>query len=348
MTRVSLLFLLVTLELNGPFSRAEASNSGQSMEEKSDSSAHPKGQSDQLLPSNKRQGLGQRTRNLLEASQGKISRPINRVTRYLDSFYGLERVDEDYTGSRLRVNLISVLTESQAPRYDINLNTRFRLPRTEERFQVFLQNLAENLRESDRGDPLENTVQEAVENRGYFAGVRFVLDKRESMQVNFDQGVKLVWPPDPFARINFRYKTQFPGRFQSRFFTELRWFQSDGFSQRSEIDIDRPLSTTWHFRFANRQEWRESEVYFTYAHSLNLYQRLSDWQGLSYSLGLASSAQGGLHVTGYSASAGYRLKVFADWMFLEILPSVRWPRSQNFVDILSLDTKLEVLFGDLS
>lgn len=269
---------------------------------------------------------------------------LANLSSRLDTFFGAERMDEESTSkSRIRINLISVLTDGEGARYNANIRTRIALPNTERRFNLVIQNLSRSFTD-DQEEGTSKELGQSVENEDMAAGLRYQPETEKEWSLGTDAGIKLVSPIDPFLRFRIR-RSWWPGAWEIRATETVFWFKSEGFGHTESVEFDRPLASHLLFRFSNQASWRRSDREYQFDQSLNLFHRLNDRLALGYFTKMVGSDLPAVHVEAYSAGVNFRHRIHKDWLFLNIQPAGTWPREENFTFVASLSFKLEVMIS---
>ncbi|NQZ01519.1 MAG: hypothetical protein HRT45_12720 [Bdellovibrionales bacterium] len=291
---------------------------------------------------------------LYQKGHQSVSEGLTTFSESIDSFFSEPRMDVESNGTRLRMNNRLVLVDSNSEEFAFDLNFNLDLPNTRKKLDLIFLSLSEDLDESEDDEngagggsgEGADSPENSVEQQDYFAGLRLFLKQNKNFNISTDYGIKLVWPPDPFARIRAR-ESVFVGEWEWRFTQNVFWFDSEGLGARLNADFDRRLSRGLLFRQANRASWRAPEGEINYGHSLNLFHTLSRKAGWAYSAGIRSNAPEDQQPTlqSYVVSARYRRNIYRNALFFEFRPFVAWPRSLNFGNRPGIIFNLQILFG---
>jgi hypothetical protein len=297
---------------------------------------------------------------LYQKGHQSLSLGLTTFSESIDSFFSEPRMDVESNGTRIRMNNRAILVDSEAEQYVFDLNFNLDLPNTRRKLDLIFLSLSEDLNESEDDDGGAGDVggggggsgegagspENSVEQQDYFAGLRLFLKQNKNFNISTDYGIKLVWPPDPFARIRAR-ESVFVGQWEWRFTQNLFWFESEGLGARINADFDRRLTRTILFRQANRASWRKPEQEIKYGHSLNIYHTISRKAGWAYSAGIRSRSPETEQPTlqSYVVSTRYRRNIYRNALFFEVRPFVAWPRSLNFGNRPGIIFNLQILFG---
>lgn len=283
-------------------------------------------------------------KSLLKQSHTAVSSSLGNISDSIDDFFADPRIDAESNSTRIRVRGLAQLTNKEPTVYNNGVNFNLDLPRTKKRWNFIIVSFSRDLTENDETAQESASPQEAVANQDYFAGLRYFTKNTRNFNVSTDAGVKLVWPPDPFARIRLR-ESVFIKNWEFRFTQSLFWFDSRGIGANAGIDFDRPIRRGLLFRFANQGAWLKDENITNFNHSLNLFQSLSDKDGMAYSAGVNSTANPTPILDTYYVSTRYRRAIYKQAFFGEVQPIANWPRDRNFAFRPGVILSLELVMG---
>jgi hypothetical protein len=283
-------------------------------------------------------------KSLLKTGHTVVSSSIGGFSDSIDDFFADPRMDFESNGTRLRLKLLSQLTNKEPTIYNNSVNFHLDLPKSKKRWNLIIVSFSRDLTENDERAQQSASPRESVANQDYFAGLRYFTKKTRNFNVSTDAGIKLVWPPDPFARIRLR-ESIFIGNWEYRFTQSLFWFESRGTGANAGIDFDRPINRAVLFRFANQAAWLEDENLTNFVHSLNVFHSVTDKDGFAYSTGINSTANPTPILDSYYISTRYRRAIYKNAFFGEIQPIGTWPRNREFSFRPGVIFSLELTMG---
>ena len=278
-----------------------------------------------------------------------ISSRILNWSDSIDTFFGVERLDREKRGSRLRLENSYTLIDGQDPVNNYKIRFRLALPKTQKRLNLVIDNIAtpfeeqQGLAETSAGVTADDRIEES---NALQAALRFFVLTGEKWNLNTDLGMKVKFPLNPFYRIRARREWTY-GAWQMRISESIFWFKNDGIGQDTNAELDRQISRDFLFRWANRALWLEEQSEWNFIHSLNIFQRWSRRDGIAYSLGLNGSSEPSVSVDSYNISLSYRRRMYKNWAFLTVGPNISYPASINFVPVYSISFLFEARFGDI-
>lgn len=292
----------------------------------------------------------------------KISGGVQTLSSDIDSFFSRDEREIENTGSRLRLGSLANFQEYEDPGYDSILAFKLVLPKTKDKLQFILFNDEEDDLASAPvagGSSVDKTLGESVKSQKYNVGLRGFFHKSKTSAVLMDSGVKLHSALDPFVRFTAR-RSFFFSENELRFMGRVYWFESMGWASTLSTDLDRPISATWLFRFANSGEVDHESGLWDLDHFLALYNRRSERIAIGYILGVNSDqkpvlpsgaileethANSALALRSYYATVNFRYALIAPWLFFEVAPRYTWPREIDWHHVASIQFKIEGIFG---
>jgi hypothetical protein len=277
----------------------------------------------------------------LDANHEQVSLGLETMARKLDAFFGDDRAFEDANKTYVRLRSDALFEENQTVSFDVNLNAKVNLPRTEHRLQLLIQSEDDDV---DEQAPSPPDPVAAAERKSVGIAVEGRIPHMGRWNVKPAAGIWLRWPPDPYAQLRaVRYVDLEP--WLARISATTDWFLSEGVSVRGRLDFDRALSPAYLFRVRSNLEWKERKETIKAQQSLTLFQRLSERHQLQYVAGVNAKSDQAWGLEDYFIRGGYRARLHQKWLFAEIQPQVTFPRDEDFNDIWSIMLRLEANFG---
>lgn len=280
----------------------------------------------------------------LQNSQSEASKKLARLTQKLDSFFGTNRIDEEYDSeSRIRINLTNSSINGFGNFNDLVIRTRIILPNTERRFNLIFQDFTNDFTEQDESN--QNVSDNQIKDKTYLAGLKFQPYISESWSLGVDGGLKLVTPVDPFARVRVR-KSWWPEPWELRLTSSIFWFKSSGEGFLQEMDFETDIFKTSIFRWNNSATWLKENEFFTFNQSLNFISQLNEVWGSHFFVNLSGQSSPSIYATEYRTAINLRKRILSQWLFFNIQPGLFWPKELNFKGISYINFKIEAIIGD--
>lgn len=262
----------------------------------------------------------------------------------IDRLFGGEDFVPD-PNSYVRIRTIGLMHEGNS-KAEVRVRARLALPNTEKRLSLVID--SDDDERFDRGSGHEPSppglLRSPRDNTGFTAGVRYLKDLSDTVNFDTDVGVRLrSGIPDPYVRARIG-KTFFPGGWELRPLEEVYWRYHKGRGVRSQVVLQRVLSSSQFFRSTSEIDWvyRDRRTYtsqdFTFTRELNRMHAVQAQIGVR-------GEDGPTRVVNWFVNIGWRRNIYKDWLFLELRPELLFDREEDFRAEPRLFLTLESYFG---
>jgi len=269
-----------------------------------------------------------------------ISHSVDRLSNWVDDFFGDERTDVESRGTRVRLRTGPAFQENGLERFDFNVDLRVSLPKTEKRLKLVIEGDSE-----DTPGAAQDSLQRTVEDTDYSASLLLQFKEEVKQNIGVDLGARFTLPVDPFARLRVR-RSIFPGQWEVRGVASARYFLEAKFEAVLSLDFDRELTPKHLFRSRTRGDWTEKSEIWNLSHTLALFHTFSDTIGLTTEAAILwDTAEATLSTGNYLARFTFRQRLYHSWIFWEVVPEVQFPRDEGYEITPILNIKLELIFG---
>jgi hypothetical protein len=278
-----------------------------------------------------------------------ISDELRSTATWLDSYFGDDRAVMEQNRSYLRVRYDMFQEEKSSVLLKPAFDMRLVLPQLERKTHIVLTAEPSSV-PGGAVAPLTPAGERIVtpEEGNVTAALLYLFRSvpkesvivRTGIQVNQFPPVAFISPRyrslNPLASWNFRF-TQ-----EATYRTDTRW-QAD-----TLLDFERPLPHDLFFRTSIEGNWYEGvDGYFA-----NLVFSLREVFDASHALDYewVNSYQTGpsYELTEIAFRIRFRRSFWREWLFYELAPQMRYPRSGNFDKIPGILFRLEMFFGRIS
>jgi hypothetical protein len=246
-----------------------------------------------------------------------------------DWFSGDEPAPEDGQKAYGRLGLGGFWDQRDSFDPSFRFRTRIPLPQMRNRVGVFLGRAPEREAVENRpragSDSLPNRFND-VDDNAWLLGLGYAKDSQLSRGLQLDAGVRIRADPELIGRAIYRFNIELGERTLFRPSQTAFWRRTDGFGTTTNLVLDYLLNNRFLVRTAiagTVSEDTEGAEWQSYA---TLYQDLSGKDTLGYSIVGAGETDADVEVQNYGFQVRYRRQVLREWLFLEVLQSVTWPR----------------------
>lgn len=263
----------------------------------------------------------------------------------LDAFFAGKQSQIYSNASYMRLRLGP--TFAKEGKWDTSPDIKFKLnlPLTKEKYRFVLES------DPDDSKSLTQKAAESIvggsntERENATGALRYISDFADGWTLTNDIGVKIRWPPDPFARTKAQKQWQLPKEWTAEVLSSAYWFQADGLGANFIVNLDKTVSSSLFFRSTSEVHWIGDDDKFEFSETLNLYHTWDKKRVVRYRTGLLAESQPNPRTSKYYLDTTYRQKLYRNWLFYEIIPAVVFPRDDTFKPDPSITVKLEVLFS---
>lgn len=280
----------------------------------------------------------------LVESRDDLSRRLFRlglgVDRYLAGRGGLDEPNETYA----RVRMAQTWLEGEGLINDSDIKFRLDLPSTKRKYRLIFENeTEEDSTLSDRSNPT-GLSSANLDREGMSAALRLAIRDLENWQSDFDVGVRGSIPLDPFVRHNLKRSWELGSDWNFRVRQRAGYFHSKGYTYDLQWGFDRILEQDLTARYNTEMKWEQSDDQLKFGQVFAVTKFLNDRQLLDHGFGIAGHGLDTGTVDIYYFAVTHRTLLHEDWLILDLVPEVRFPRERDFNETLAFTVRLEVLF----
>lgn len=287
-----------------------------------------------------------RSADWLVMYRDNISSGIEGMGRGIDRFFAGDEALQAENKSYARIRTSMQFIEGSGFVDSNELKFRLYLPATQRKFRLVIENDSdddETLEEKNR--PSTSTRDSTDENQ-LSAAFQFISEEMDRWKTKGEIGVRASAPPNPFVRHTARRRWDLNGLWSMKFQQRVGYYKLDGYRANEELGFERRLNDNWFYRMKTEFEWRETEDTMSAAQVFSFYNRIDDKKGINYQVGVIA---GSLHHTVIEKSyfaIDYRQLLYKDWLYLDVIPEIVFPRSDDYDPTSSITFRLEIFFSE--
>ena len=285
----------------------------------------------------------------LDLLHQEISRRLLSSATYLDSFFGDERFLLEQNNSYLRVRYDVFKEEKAKPLFRPAFDLRVVLPQLEKMTHLVFS-AEPNTTPADTGTPVAPTTERITptDERILTTALHYFIRSvpKESFLIRtgfaFTQG-----KPAAFIAPRYRSLSQL-GSWDFRFTQEVIYRTNTQWQTDTILDLERILSERFFFRTSLEGIWYANLDGYFYYLSFILRHAFDATHAVEYEWVNAYQTRPDNELTEVDLRIRYRHSFWRKWLFFEIAPQVRFPRTGNFDIIPGILFRLETFFGKLT
>jgi hypothetical protein len=281
---------------------------------------------------------------ILDSAQELFGTQANFAANRLDSFFATERADDELGRSRIRIRSRFNLRDREKSIFKTQYRINLRLPHLEEKFKYeYYQDKEEDKTEKEKGNEAEVTKEVSDEEKTKFVKTNKL---NTGWIFNSDIGVSVAIPPKLITRARVR-RNMVTGVFIHRFSEQLTYITDEsGLVEETGLDSDHALTANLLFRFVNYKRWQVLKKDFTTNHGPTLLHRVTEDDALNYGFTMQTTIESDVwYTTNYQLSVNYRRNLYRQYVYLDIIPGLDFPKIWSFRRTPFITFQLEMLFG---
>lgn len=265
----------------------------------------------------------------LDVTHASLQRNILERVIWFDDFFGnVKTEDLRYPEYVLRwVNSVR-LEEGGGVLFRTAVRANLRLPKISERLRLVISGESEadpaaRLPEDPGSPGFDRTLPDT---RVVNAEVRLMVLERPTTLLFLGTGLRLVLPPEVFARTRFQYTRRLGAVSLVRFGETLFWKDQEGFGETTEVDLERQVGRKTVLRWANVGTVSQETAGVAWGTELSLQRQLSPKSAVTLLGGINGETDRSPQVETYRTLVRFRRNVLRRWLFVELEPELFWPR----------------------
>ncbi len=276
----------------------------------------------------------------------KLSERVTSTAAWLDSFFGDQRIlsEENRTQLRFRYDVFREEASPLAARPYLDL--RLILPQLEKRTHLIFSDYPSEAPATPSAPAVvPNQYPPPPGQRNFTTGLRYILSETLKSHTSVRAGL-LFRKMTPGFFIGPRYRYLFPlDPWALRFKEEVLWYTDTGWQSNTTVDLERTLPHDFFFRTSAGGTWFERRHGYLYGVSFLLREPLGRLKALEYEWDNSFQTRPVGELMEVDLRVRYRQSIWQDWLFLELTPQCRFPRSRNLKSTPGILFRIEMVFG---
>ncbi|HEX2252450.1 MAG TPA: hypothetical protein VHQ65_04190 [Thermoanaerobaculia bacterium] len=280
----------------------------------------------------------------LDRVRREMFESVCKSAQWFDGFFGNRRFDEEARQTHGRAQLRMVWDEHDELEVDGRFKVRFDLPNLDHRVNAFFGREDEEdfVSGVDEGITFLPDFFRQEGREEWILGLGYRPVGSDRSQTDFDVGVDVDTPLEPFARGRYRRYWLFGDRNLLRAQETLYWTSQRGFGSTTHLDVERPVGQRALVRWNGRGTVDQEAEGLDWYTGLTLYHGFGPDQAVALTLGADGETDDEVPLHEYGARVTYRRRMLREWFFGELIGGVSWPRD----DLLEQrETALHFGFG---
>ncbi len=262
-----------------------------------------------------------------------VSESVLAVSDRFDRFFDVTG-EEEVGDTRVSVTTGTELREGGRIQFTTGAGARIDLPHLQRRWNILLENIEiseETLTEQDAGDD-------------FSAGLRFLIRQTRRTRIHADGGLRFSAGPIAFGRLRLRRQHKWNSHLV-RFTQYVYWYSDDGFGETTRLEHERVLGTDFLIHSRIEADWGEETEGIEWQGGPTLARVLRGRHGWAVFGAVSGTTDAPNRIDQYHTGIRYRCRLYRDWLFLDVVPSLEFNDADDFKPEPVLNIRLEAIFG---
>lgn len=258
-----------------------------------------------------------------------VYRSVCASATWLDNFFGGERGDRERDKSFGRVGVGASWDEFNGTSAKFRFKAKVQFPNTEHRLNAFFGRYEQDEFVRGQNDDVGSVpaLFQETQEKDWLLGFGYNPVRSARSRLDFDAGVRVDFPVDPFVKGTFRYYVFTDERSLLRVAQTVFWTNQLEFGTTSRIDAERVINRNFHLRWQGLATMAQETDGVDWRSRLTLYQHLGGLRAIAWEAEVEGETDAPVDLELYGLRAVYRQRIFRDDLFLELQARVFWPKS---------------------
>ena len=278
----------------------------------------------------------------LDQFRREVFESVCESAAWFDGFFGSQRFDEEARLTHGRIGAQLVWDEHEGIEADGDLKVRVDFPNLDHRLNAFLgrEDADDFLAGAEDNLDFLPTFFEREGGQEWLLGLGYrpVGDDRSSL--DFDVGIDVDFPVDPFARARYRRYWLLGDDFLLRARQTVYWTNQKDLGTGTRIDLERPIGSRTLTRWATSASHDSETEGVNWDTGITVFHGFSPDRAISWFVGIDGETGREVPLESYGTRFTYRQRMLREWFFGELITGVTWPR-----DTLEEDRELAFHIG---
>jgi hypothetical protein len=289
---------------------------------------------------------------LLDRTQQTVEGVVTGTAQAVDNMFGSADVEDEASVTRGRLSVGGQWDQRDGLRERIRLKARFALPALKERTSLLLGRGDVNDFVDGSADDNIDTLPDRFndfQDEDWLLGIGYSRDARMRRGWSFGAGVRVKTPLEPFVRATYRWHRAFGDDWLWRVEPRLFVQNQRGAGVSIQNTLDHVLTDSWMLRSWSIVVAEEEVEGISWTTKLVAYNNLSDKSAMSYAVYSTGETDYEVPVRDYGVELRYRRQISREWLFIELLTYVNWPREfliEERERNIGIGIEFEMQFGD--
>ncbi|MBW3564817.1 MAG: hypothetical protein KY459_08835 [Acidobacteria bacterium] len=264
----------------------------------------------------------------LDQFRREVFESVCESAAWFDGFFGNQRFDEEARRTNGRVGALLVYDEFEGVEIDGTLKVRVDFPNLEHRVNAFLgrEDTQDFLSGTERQLDFLPAFFEREGNQDWLLGLGYRPVGNDRSSLDFDVGIEVESPIDPFVRGQYRYLWLIGDDSLLRARQTLYWTNQRGVGTGTRVDFERPVGTRTLVRWVGNVIHDDETEGLDWDTGITLYHGFSNDRAASWFIGIDGETERVVPIEVYGTRVTYRQRMLREWFFGQVVTGVTWPK----------------------
>jgi hypothetical protein len=247
---------------------------------------------------------------------------------WFDGLFGSRPFDDEYRNTHGMVTLGGKWSQRDSFDKTLRFKARVYFPQISSQFNAFVgrADRVEVINESQT-DLFELPTQfSTTGDESVFMGLGYNEKMKKRGSFDFDAGVRIAEPLDPYARASYRFTRPIGEHDLIRFREMLFWQEREGFGTTALIEWNHVFDSRNLLRWTTSGTFSENSIGMRWYSDAYLYHLVNTDRAFAYQVLATGSTRSEVPLTDYGFAVIYRQRVWRKWLVLEVRSGIDWPR----------------------
>ncbi|WP_210395877.1 hypothetical protein [Motiliproteus sediminis] len=284
----------------------------------------------------------------LETQRDDLSEVVLNSAAGIDGYIARDDITEPLVNeSYVRVRMRERLEKGGERNFDADIKAKLKLPHTKNQLRLTFDSDPDDFesisnRRRDQGPAsssrrdLENTT---------VVGLGYLSELGRHWKSDYNVGIRLHIPLNPYARANFSRVIELPDNWQTILQQKFSYFHEERFRAETSVDFFRPLTERLTFQSSTAGQFIDRDDNWELYQALSLHQSLTHRSAFQHQIGVSGDTRPRTQTRDYWIRTEYRHQLYKNWLYGKIAPELFFTRDNNFRLEPILTFELELFFG---
>lgn len=273
------------------------------------------------------------------------SRQIEALGLGLDRTLSGEQYIDTSNDTYLRIGAYNQITEDGRMGFEPEVRFRLDLPTVEEKFRLIVESDSDDLAPLAEQEQRGTLTPEEQQETGFTTGaLRWLNPISRKWNASADLGARLRFPPQIFARARTWSDWQLAD-WRLRVDQRIFWYSQEGWISRSWLGFHHDIGEHWDFRASSEARWIHRNRGFELAQIFRVQRYYRNRHFVRARFGALGETFDSWKKTEYFSDLLYRRRLHDNWLYGEVIPSLRFRREGDFEPEATLTFRIEMFFS---